>query len=171
MKIIITSSRQKQIAILFWVAAFLLMGAIFYMSSQNGRMSNSLSKGIISDIKPYVNINSINEKNDFIHQISFNFLLRKLTHFTEYFVLSFLLFGALFFNKATDGKALVNTFIICFLFAVSDEIHQIFVTGRTPRVYDIIIDSGGALLAGVICYKKLSGKVSQFMFKNSGATS
>ena len=37
------------------------------------------------------------------------------------------------------------TLVFCFLYAITDEIHQMFVPGRAAMIRDVIIDSCGAL--------------------------
>ncbi len=79
---------------------------------------------------------------------SSDFILKKLAHFSEYFILNFLISRALI--KTTNlslKKSLVLAFVVSVLYAVSDEYHQSFVPGREPRIRDIIIDSFGALTA------------------------
>jgi len=43
-------------------------------------------------------------------------------------------------------------FTYCFLYACSDEIHQLFVPGRSGKFTDVLIDSAGALLAVLLCF-------------------
>ena len=45
--------------------------------------------------------------------------------------------------------------LICVLYAVSDEVHQIFVPGRGAEVKDVLIDSAGASV-GVLMYLVIS---------------
>jgi len=81
-------------------------------------------------------------------------VIRKLAHFAEYAVLGLLVcycmrsFGA-------NVKALRYAILICFVYALSDEIHQYFVPGRACRVYDMLIDTcGGAF--GYFSYRIIS---------------
>ena len=46
---------------------------------------------------------------------------------------------------------LLLSFIICVIFAISDEFHQTFVAGRTGQSLDVLIDSAGALV-GLVFY-------------------
>jgi VanZ family protein len=39
-------------------------------------------------------------------------------------------------------------FFLSFSFAVSDELHQVFVPGRTPSLYDITCDTIGTIIGG-----------------------
>ena len=87
------------------------------------------------------------------------FLVRKIAHFTEFFILALLLLNVIKDYKVIDYKWLLFTMIMCILYAMSDEFHQSFVDGRQARVLDIIIDSSGSLF-GLIMYKvfKFIGK-------------
>ncbi len=43
-----------------------------------------------------------------------------------------------------NKKAFFITISICFLYALSDEIHQFFVPGRACRILDVLIDTLGS---------------------------
>lgn len=76
----------------------------------------------------------------------YDFILRKIAHITEYFILTFLLYRA--FNgsfKATTGGNFVCSAIVAFLYAVSDELHQAFVPGRNCTLQDVFIDTIGII--------------------------
>ncbi len=47
-------------------------------------------------------------------------------------------------KKLSNKKIILITVLICFLYAVSDEIHQYFVPGRACRMLDVIIDTSGS---------------------------
>ena len=74
----------------------------------------------------------------------------KVYHFGIFFLLSlFLSLGVVKGKK--DSKYLVFLAIILALFySITDEAHQIFVIGRHSDVNDILIDSMGILLAGIV---------------------
>ena len=78
--------------------------------------------------------------------LSNDFILRKIAHFVEYFILVFLLFRAF---KGSLNAGTFNSYIysstLSLGFAVSDEIHQLFVPGRTGCVRDVLIDAAGIL--------------------------
>jgi len=90
-----------------------------------------------------------------------NFLTRKLAHFLEYALLSFLLTRALRgTTKLSLKKNLFLSGIGAVIYAISDEYHQTFISGRTGRSTDIGIDSLGVLF-GLIFF----GKISKFLPK------
>jgi VanZ family protein len=68
-------------------------------------------------------------------------LVRKSAHFTEYGILFWLLIR----GPMKDRPYLA--LLLCVLYAFSDEGHQIFVPGRTASIYDVALDSTGALFS------------------------
>ena len=56
-------------------------------------------------------------------------------------------------------KIIVYSFIFCFLYACSDEVHQLYVPGRSGNIKDVFIDSIGISFALVVYYFKKRGKV------------
>jgi VanZ family protein len=65
-------------------------------------------------------------------------VLRKLAHTAEYAIL-----GALLFRAVRSAPAAV---LLASAYAVTDEVHQTFVSGRHGSPLDWVIDSAGALL-------------------------
>ena len=85
-------------------------------------------------------------------ELSHKYLLpfRKLCHMTVYFVLG--VFVAAAFRNFTKLRFLwviVLTVIGCFVYAVTDEFHQTFVTGRSGLFMDCLVDSTGSLLGAL----------------------
>jgi VanZ family protein len=72
----------------------------------------------------------------------------KLLHVSEYLVLAILLARALNngIRRHVTASRLLLTWGLCAAYAVSDEIHQIFVPGRSPDVRDALADACGAAL-------------------------
>jgi len=78
-------------------------------------------------------------------------LIRKLAHLTIYAILLVLTVRverALSPSQDFPWKS----FIWCLLFAISDEVHQMFVPGRGPHVLDVLLDMVGAFL-GWVCMR------------------
>ena len=73
-------------------------------------------------------------------------LLRKATHFGEYFALTGLWWWALR-TQIGGRRALPIAVAIAIGYAVTDEIHQTFVDGRVGTWRDVLIDSAGAITA------------------------
>ncbi len=72
-------------------------------------------------------------------------LIRKSAHFFSYFVLGILALWTGFVYRR-DMRPWLWALIFCMLYAVSDELHQLFVPGRAGRISDVCIDTAGATL-------------------------
>lgn len=75
-------------------------------------------------------------------------------HFIEYTILAFLLSRALYHHQTTTRKNLLIIILLTMLYALTDEIHQLFVPGRTFQIFDLLIDLLGSI-TGILIYKKL----------------
>jgi VanZ family protein len=73
----------------------------------------------------------------------------KLIHMGVYGVLAWLLFRGLRLRMLTASHVLVGwlTLGICAVYGASDELHQLFVPGRSCDVFDLLADVLGAGLA------------------------
>ena len=133
-----------------WVLVVLWMALIFYLSHKPATESNELSKGITEIIVETVE--KVTTDVD-IEVERFNHIVRKNAHFFSYLVLGILVTNGLISSeiKRYIGYAL----LICVLYAISDEIHQIYVPGRSGQIKDVVIDSAGALSGiGMYMFKK-----------------
>lgn len=122
--------RVSLIILIIW------MIIIFIMSSFDANASSNQSGIIVNFISNLFHINDIE---------LLSFIIRKMAHFVEYFIL-----GILLINCLIDyNKKLYLGYVIGILYAISDECHQLFVSGRSGQVRDIIIDVVGLIL-GII---------------------
>lgn len=115
---------------------------IFIMSNTNGNGSSSQSNFFANIILQFINID----------KETLTFLIRKLAHMSEYAILALFTYYALIkiaFNKRIIFQI---TFLISFLYACSDEFHQLFISGRSGQFTDIIIDSTGCLIMLLFLY-------------------
>lgn len=77
--------------------------------------------------------------------------LRKYAHFFIYLFLGMIVKNAFSVSGIKGMRAFLFSLGICALFAVTDEIHQMFVPGRIPLVTDVFIDSAGSFV-GIVLY-------------------
>ncbi len=112
------------------------------MSNTNGNDSSSQSNFFANIILQFINID----------KETLTFLIRKVAHMSEYAILALFTYYALIkiaFNKRIIFQI---TFLISFLYACSDEFHQLFISGRSGQFTDIIIDSTGCLIMLLFLY-------------------
>lgn len=131
-----------------WIAAFSWMAVIFYLSHQPGSASSDLSSGVVAALLSFIDQVAPNLEFDIE---SFHTFVRKNAHFIAYFLLSLLSLNAWRSSGFRGLKQLVLGFGMCVLFAMTDEIHQLFIEGRSGEARDVLIDSAGAGL-GVVVY-------------------
>lgn len=78
--------------------------------------------------------------------------VRKLAHFTEFAILSSLLFFVFFVRYEKKARCFAFSMVITFFVALTDEILQNFSVGRACRFTDVLIDcSGGAFACAAFC--------------------
>ncbi len=149
---------NKTTKILFVIELFftlILMGTIFYFSSQPADESQELSDGIVYHV--IVLFRAV------IPGISFDiasFIVRKAAHATEYLLLGFFWCKTVIYwhrlqdvhRGAPTGflKIFLFSWSIPVLYAISDEVHQSFVPGRSCELRDMCIDACGALIGVLI---------------------
>lgn len=73
-----------------------------------------------------------------------DFFLKKTAHMIGYGIFYYLLVRAV---KPKSLSAYVVIMIFCVFYAISDEIHQSFVPGRTATLMDVGFDSLGASIS------------------------
>lgn len=139
---------------LYWILAILWMALIFYLSHQPVTESNRISTGITEKIVSMVDIDTGDTR---LNMITFNYLVRKGAHFMAYFILGILTLNGLKGNKIYGFKGIALALFICVLYAMSDEVHQLFVPGRSGQISDVILDSVGAItgIASSIAYSRM----------------
>lgn len=140
--------RNLYLIILSWLAVFLWMALIFKLSSQVAEESDQLSTGITEIV---VNTVKIIVPNVSFNLISLNQIFRKGAHFFAFFLLGILVISSFSKSGIHKYRNKVLALFVCILYAISDEMHQMFVSGRGPGMKDAVIDSIGAM-AGVGFY-------------------
>lgn len=85
-----------------------------------------------------------------------DFSIKKFAHVAEYAVFVVLIYRALFNYQYPKRKALLYSFAIAVLYAVTDEFHQIFTPTREPHIRDVIFDTIGASISILILWKFLA---------------
>ena len=125
---------------------------IFTFSNMPGKESQGKSKGLTEKLVNTIfkNINKeVKEEN--MNQIvdTLNGILRKCMHASEYFVLGVLIYHCCKILQIENWTRVVIPIVLSFIYACSDEFHQLFIDGRSCRFTDVLIDTVGATV-GVI---------------------
>lgn len=129
------------------ILIILWMILIFTLSNQPADDSTQLSDGFIS--KTIGNIYKITHKNIKEEKLTeiktkYTHITRKTAHFTIYLILGLLIGLLLKQYNITTKQIIIYGILICMLYAITDEIHQIFVQGRSGEIRDVLIDTCGS---------------------------
>ena len=127
----------------------LCMIAIFLFSSDKEAETTKKSSYIVNIIQLITKKDYSSSELDTI-----TFIVRKVAHFTIYFLLGFLLINLFREYCYIDKRIFLILILLCMLYACSDEIHQLFVPGRSGEIRDVFIDTIGSTL-GLAFYKKI----------------
>ena len=138
------SRKQKTITILNYVIVCGWALVIFILSNQPAAVSSGQSGVIVGHLQ---------QAMPGVSATILTFLVRKSAHIIAYFILGILMYRALRINIRRWRTRTVASFALlsCSLYAVTDEIHQLFVPGRSGELRDVMIDSIAALVGVGLC--------------------
>ncbi|MGH7948574.1 MAG: VanZ family protein [Candidatus Binataceae bacterium] len=115
-------------AVVAWVSVLFVLSTAFFSPTRTGAIFEPIIRWFIPSIS--------GQSLDVAHG-----LIRKAAHFVMYGVLFFLLIrGPL---RGREGLAL----LVCVAVAFGDEGHQMLVPGRKGSLYDVALNTTGALFA------------------------
>lgn|SRR5699024_1155791 len=128
---------------ILWLMVVLVMGLIFYLSSEPADVSREGSIVITDKVLEFLQ-GAL--PDTYVDGESMNHFIRKSAHFLIYMVLGIFTYLACSQHRKNVSFNVIMTMVICVLYAISDEVHQLFVPGRSGEVGDVFIDGLGALL-------------------------
>ena len=163
------------VAVCAYVLVLVWMMFIFYMSAQPGDISGDVSGGVSHLFVKIWNVVFFQgwSEMELLHMAElWDYPIRKLAHMTEFGVLAMLLYWG--FGQRIDCAVekvflqpvremlrvwfpthtrYVVAWMVTVIYAASDEIHQLFVPGRSGNAFDVCVDATGALLALLVVCK------------------
>lgn len=140
------------------------MALIFFMSGRpmelSGADSGRIAQMIVSLLEAAGARGRLNSQD-----VTLVLFVRKAGHFLEYSILTFLLMNAMLSAKPAGRggkrdykKVAATAFLVALAYAVSDEVHQSFVPGRSMRAGDVAIDAASSFSAVLIYMKHVVRK-------------
>jgi VanZ family protein len=135
--------RNTKRLILFGCLTLFMMVVIFLFSAQDGNSSGSLSTRLAESAFGRLLLRILPPLSD----QGMRHDLRKYAHMAEFAVMAMPAFG--FFRELLGRSSRLPAFaaglLFCFLYACTDEFHQLFVSGRAGQFSDVLIDTVGIL--------------------------
>ena len=129
--------------IINWIILIGWMLLIFFMSNQPADISTKQSDLVIK-LFSAIGI----DLNTHLGELA-SFVVRKVAHFTEYFILYY--FSISVCKYYVDiKKARIYCLFVVLGYAISDEIHQYFIPGRAMAIRDVVIDFSGGVVGFIV---------------------
>lgn len=129
----------KHILLILWCLL------IFFFSNENGEVSSNRSKSITNNtINVYEKVFKKEVKDRKKVHDNLEVVIRKFAHFGLYFILGILVFLCFKEYPIDLRKQIIFSILFCLIYASSDEIHQMFISDRGPRILDVLIDTLGS---------------------------
>ena len=139
----------KRILLLILLIADMVF--IFHNSAQVAAISSSASQSVTQMVAPVIvpNYNNLNETEKLQTVASLEAVLREAAHLLQFVPMGFALYLLLLSVESPYNLRKLRipvTLCFGFLYAVSDEVHQLFVPGRSFQFFDIFMDTCGVAL-------------------------
>jgi len=148
MKKKIKISKLNVIRAIFIALIIVVMVIIFVLSAQDSIDSSDTSGGLTAALLSLFGIDSGSmSEAEFTKAEA---LVRSAAHFSEYALLAFLAAFLLATYKIKRACVLLFSVAFAAFYAITDEIHQIFVPGRAAQISDWLIDVSGAFLGATV---------------------
>lgn len=129
--------------IINWIVLIGWMLLIFFMSNQPADISTKQSDLVIK-LLSVIGI----DLNTHLGELA-SFAVRKVAHFTEYFILYYFAISVCKYYVDIK-KARIYCLFVVLGYAISDEIHQYFIPGRAMAIRDVAIDFSGGVVGFIV---------------------
>lgn len=160
------NENKKKIKYVKCIIAIICCIIIFSFSAVPATASTKQSKGLTYNVIKLLNGNKLSERDLEKLTKKINPVIRKIAHFSIYMILA--IFTYMFIEELNTKsksekerlrKNILYTCIFCIIYAIFDEIHQIYVPGRTGKVIDVVIDTLGSCMGIAILLLNNSLKI------------
>ena len=126
------------------------MLTIFIFSGERDTISSSRSDGLFINTVEFIIGRQLNDKEKDYYLENYVIYVRKAAHFTLYFLLGLAFISFLKEFDLDNKQLLIYTVLFVFIYACSDEIHQLFVVGRSGEFLDVLLDTLGGFASSLI---------------------
>jgi VanZ family protein len=151
-----TGWQQTWVRILTTALTIFVMAMIFNLSTQTAERSDATSGFISNAVISVMYQNYPSETPERRQEIydSVQHVVRKCAHFSEYTLLGFLIRLCLeswFGHRIRKRNGLMlPSFAVGTVYALTDELHQVLIEGRSGQWTDVLLDSCGVLFGAFL---------------------
>ena len=135
------------------------MMTVFIFSNEKATESKVTSRKVTIAIVQAISGKDISDNEKLL--VSVDKIVRKLAHYTLYTVGGVLIISFAYTMDKTQKEKILYSLAFGICFVITDEVHQLFVPGRTGRLLDVGIDTLG-IITGILIFliiKKIVGAV------------
>ena len=151
----------KIVLIIIW------MIIVFLFSNQGGTKSSGTSSkvtNVVVEVVEKVGNKEFSEQE----RNQAELVVRKLAHYTIYTIGGVLIMNYAYTTDKTKKQQTFGSLLFGAFYAVTDEVHQYFVPGRSARIFDVGIDTLG-VITGILIYMTLMKLINKIYVKSSKA--
>ena len=132
--------------IIFIILLIIMFFIIFNFSQQDGEKSSSVSRKVTIAVTENVKkIQELEKNRKEIVLQKIEKVIRKLAHFSLYTIIGILSMSLMSTYDTEQKKKIGVSIMIGLIYAIFDEIHQSFISGRTAMITDVMIDTMGVV--------------------------
>ena len=142
--------KKIQIKVVKIILIIIWMITVFRFSNQGGTESSSTSAKVTKVIVDVV-VNDKKEENKVQIANKIEKVVRKFAHYTIYTIGGVLIMNYAYTTDKTKKQQTFGSLLFGAFYAVTDEVHQYFVPGRSARLFDVGLDTLG-VLTGILIY-------------------
>lgn len=154
--------KKTQIKIFNIILIIIWMATIFKFSGQQGTDSGDTSRKFTVAIIRIITGKSLEINDPFVEGIQL--FIRKMAHFSIYALGGFLIMNYAYTTDKKMKQKILYSIAFGAGYAITDELHQFFVPGRSARILDVGIDTAG-VITGIFVYIALR-KLIDFIRKS-----
>jgi len=135
---------QRTRIIIKWMLVITWMIVIFLFSSQVAKVSSVQSGVVVEFVKHSLHVS--------LSESILTYLTRKSAHIFLYFVLGILMYNVVRGYGYSTKRAILLSILFSLSYASFDEIHQLFIAGRSSEVGDVLIDTTASSIGVGVYY-------------------
>ncbi len=133
------------------IAIIIVCRQIFIFSNQNAEKSSGVSKKVASFLLDTFDGGKNMPEHEKEQTVSYmQYFVRKGAHFSIYMLLGVLTMCCALTFKGETAYKFDFSVLFCFMYALTDEFHQLFIPGRSGEFIDVCLDTFGASIGILI---------------------
>ena len=158
-----TKNDKKYIKVIKIILIIIWMIVVFIFSNQGGNESSGTSSKITKVVVDIVTKDKKESNNQMVEMTEK--IVRKGAHDTIYTIGGFLIMNYTYSMEKAKKQKVLGSFLFGIFYAVTDEIHQYFIPGRSARLFDVGIDTFG-VLTGICIYLAIMAIIDKLSKKH-----